>query len=353
MSTDLMTYLNYMSTWDSETDDNINKVIKEHQLFTSLGNFSSDAAIDAEFDQLTGLATAVRDNTIAADAIQIAADAAAVAAIWSFGLGMVAFAALEATEAIERKVISNKSKELNEKLKTVDTDISARISPGVNDYITQYKANNNLIASKAPSGLDTTKCRSILMQFMAKVERKHQTLDTDTFKKYAESARILFKSDEIQAVYDALDDLNLSDKSDADVKKFLSFLKGLELKGWESTALTIVRSVSIIIMAYKLNIANSTIKECAKAAELEVSEVESSAFGMMDAVGKFVAVVAIAMAVVDTVLDIIDIVDVVEQTKEMCTKLDGSIKQSYKDYFDGIKTASKKYNDAMAESAKA
>jgi hypothetical protein len=350
MSTDLMTYLNYMSTWDSETDDNINKVIKEHQLFTSLDNFSADAAIDAEFDLLTGLATAVRDNTIAADAIQIAADAAAVGAIWSFGLGMLAFAALEATEAIERKVISDKSKELNEKLKTVDTDISAKISPKVNDYITQYKANNNLIASKAPSGLDTTKCRSILMQFMAKVERKHQTLDTDTFKKYAESARILFKSDEVQAVYDALDELNLSDRSDADVQKFLSFLKGLQ---FDSTALTIIRSVSIIIMAYKLNIANSTIKDCAKAAGLEVSEVESSAFGMMDAVGKFTAVVAIAMAVVDTVLNVIDIIDVVEQTKEMCTKLDGSIKQSYKDYFDGIKTAAKQYNDAMAESAKA
>jgi hypothetical protein len=350
MSTDLMTYLNYMSTWDEESDDNINDIIKEHQLFTSLDDFSPDTAINDEFDQLTGLATTVRDNTIAADVIQIAADAAAVAAIWSFGLGMVAFAALEATEAIERKEISNKSKELNEKLNTVDTDISAKIGTKVNDYITQYKANNILIASKAPSGLDNTRCRSILMQFMAKVERKHQTLDTDTFKKYAESARILFKSDEIEAVYEALDNLNLSDRSDADVKKFLSFLKGLQ---FDSTALTIIRSVSIIIMAYKLNIANSTIKECAKAAELEVSEVESSAFGMMDAVGKFVAVIAIAMAVVDTVLNVIDIIDVVQQTEEMCTKLDGSIKQNYKDYFNGIKTAAKKYNEAMAESAKA
>lgn len=350
MSTDLITYLNYMSTWDSESDDNINKVIEEHQLFTSLGDFSSDAAVDAEFNMLTGLAITVRDHTIAADAIQIAADAAAVAAIWSFGLGMLAFAALEATEAIERKVISDKSQELNEKLKTVDDDISARISPKVTDYITKYKANNSLIASKAPAGLDTTRCRSILMQFMAKVERKHQTLDTDTFKKYAESARVLFKSDEIQAVYDALDNLNLSDRSDAEVKKFLSFLKGLK---FDSTALTIIRSVSIIIMAYKLNIANSTIKDCAKAAGLEVAEVESSAFRMMDAMGKFVTVVAIAMSVVDTVLNVLDIIDVVQQTKEMCTKLDGSIKQSYKDYFNGIKTAAKKYQEAMAESAKA
>lgn len=349
MSTDLITYLAYMSTWADESDDNINNVIQEHQQFTALDDFASDGAVDAEFQTLTDLATAVRDNTIAADAIQIAADAAAVAAIWSFDFGMVAFAALEATEAIERKVISAKSTELNDKLTTVDTDISTKIGPKVSDYIAKYKANNNLIVAKAPKGFDNTRCRLVLMQFMAKIERKHKTLDTDTFKKYAESARILYKSDEVQAVYDALDELDLSDRTDADVQKYLSFLKGLK---FDSTASTIIRTVSVIFMAYKLNIANSTIKECAKAAGLEVSEVESSAFRMMDAMGKFVAVVAIAMAVVDTVLNIIDIVDIVQQTKEMCTKLDGSIKQSYKDYFNGIKTAAKKYKEAMAESEK-
>ncbi|KAH6632104.1 hypothetical protein F5144DRAFT_649563 [Chaetomium tenue] len=320
MSTDLMAYLNYMSTWDSESDDNINKVISEQQLFASVGSFSSDDAINAEFDTLTGLATT------------------------TFGLGMTAFAALEAAEAIERKVISDKSKELNEKLKTIDTDISARINKDVNLYVTQYKANNNLIASKAPKGLDTRRFRAILMQFMAQVHKAKGTIDIATFKQYAESARTLYNSAKINDVYDALDKLNLSDKSDDDVKQFIGFLKGLD---FNSTALTIIRNVSIAIMAYKLNIANKKIANLAKEAGLEVPEVEESAFGMMDAVGKFVAVVAVVMSVVDTVLDILDIVDVVEQTKKMCDELDGSIKDSYKAYFDGITKASQQYNAAM------
>jgi hypothetical protein len=100
MSTDLITYLNYMSTWDTESDNNISKLIDEHNLFVNLGNFDSDAAVDKEFGIITDLATTLRNETISANAIQIAADAAAVASIWSFGLGMAAFAALETASNI-------------------------------------------------------------------------------------------------------------------------------------------------------------------------------------------------------------------------------------------------------------
>jgi len=346
----MITYLNYVSTWDTETDDNINRIISEQELFASVGDYSSDSAVDAEFNTLVGLAKTLRDETIAADATQIAADGAAVAAIWTFGLGMAAFAALETAEAIEKKFISDKSKELNGKLATVDTDISANVNQQVNLYVVQYKANNDLIAAKAPKGLDSRQCRSILMQFTAQVHKYNGTLDVAGFRKYAQSARKLFNSNEISDVYDALDKLNLSAKSDTDVQEYMSFIKGLN---FNSTAMTIIRNVSISIMAYKLNIANKTIAECAKAAGLEVAEVESSAFGMMDAIGKFTAVVAVVMSVVDTVLEILDIVDVVEQTKKMCDELDGSIKTSYKAYFNGIKTASQQYVAAITETQKA
>lgn len=346
MSTDLLTYLNYMSTWDSESDENIDKIITEQQLFSSLGDFQSDPVVDSEFSTLTGLAMTVRDETIAADATQIAADAAAIAAIWSFGLSMAAFAALEAAEMIEKKIISDKSGELNAKLKTVDTDIASQINPNVNLYVVQYKANNDLISSKAAKGLDNRRCRAILMQFMAQVHRTSGKLDAADFKKYAESARILFNSTEINAVYDALDKLNLSDKTDTDIQQFFGFLKGWTFGG--EIELALVRNVAIGIMAYKLRIANAEIEVNAKAAGFEVAEVEASAFGMLDAVGKFVAVVAVVMSVVDIVLEIFDIVDVVEQCKTMCDKLDGPIKASYKDYFNGIKTASQQYNAAIA-----
>ncbi len=347
-STDLITYLNYMSTWDTESNENIDRLISEHNLFVNLDDFESDSVVDKEFRTLIDLACAVRDVTIAADAIQMAEDVAAVAAIWSFGLGMAAFAALETAEQIDRDFISSKSNELNHKLATVDTDISSQINVNVNNYVIKYKENNNLIASKAPKGLDTRTCRSNLLQFMAEVERKSKTLDAATFRKYAESARIVYNSDEINKVYDALDTLNFSGKTDADVAKFMNVLVGLKLPENAQKGLSLVRGFSVGIMAYKLNIANKTIEAQAEAAGIPVEEVEASAFKTMDAVGKFVAVVAVVMSVVDAVLDIIGIVDVVEQCKKMCDELNTAIKESYKSYFNGIKTAAKQYKAAIA-----
>jgi hypothetical protein len=346
-STDLITYLNYMATWDSESDANIDSIITEQSLFLQVGDFDYTTAVEEEFKDLTDLAMEVRNLTIAADATQIAADVAAVASIWSFGLGMAAFAALEAAEIIEKKVISNKSKKLNNKLTTVDTDISAKISVNVKNYVTQYKLNNNLIASKAPKGLDTQTCRADLMQFMADVQRRAGKLDAKTFRKYAESARLLYNSEEINKVYDALDELNLSAKSEADVQKFMNVLAGFKPPQGVTIAKELLTGVSIMIMFYKLKIANKTIKATAAEAGIPVEEVNTSAFEAMDAVGKFATVVAVVMSVVDIIFNILDIVDVVEQCKKMCDELEGKIKQSYLAYFKGIKEASKRYKAAI------
>lgn len=343
-STDLMTYLNYIAAWETESDTNIDSLITEHSLFLNLDNFNSDSSIDAEFSELTGIARKVRDLTIAADATQIAADAAAVASIWSFGLGMVAFAALEAAEVIERKEISSKSNELSKKLKTIDTDISARINVNVSNYIHTYKKNNNLIVSKAPKGLNPQSCRGDLLQFMAQVQRK-TSLTAENFRKYAGSARLLFDSKEINKVYDALDELNLGNKADTDVKKFMNVLVGLD---FPRTQLSLVHSACILIMGHKIKIANAVIKAEAEAAGIEIAEVETSVFEAMDAVGKFTAGIVIIMSVVDIFLNVYDISDVVKQCNKLCDELDGTIKTSYKEYFNGIKISAKKYRAAIA-----
>lgn len=344
-STDLISYLLYMSTWDGESDNNIDPLISEHNQFVNIGDFDSDTVVNGEFETLTGLAMEVRNLTIAADATQIAADAAAIASIWSFGLGMAAFAALEAAEYIEQKVISSKSTALNNKLTTADTDISVAIGDQVKNYVAIYKANNNMIASKAPTGLDTRTCRSLLLQFMAQVERK-TTLTADNFRKYAESARLVYNSSEIQQVYDALDTLNLSNRTDADVKQFMEALAGFTFPGKE--AISLVRNFCIAIMFYKLKIATDTIREQAEAAEIPLEEVNATVFETLDAAGKFVAVLTIIMSVVDVIFDILDIVDVVEQCDKMCDELNGTIKQSYLDYFNGIKIASAAYKAAIS-----
>merc|ERR1712232_1546497 len=194
---------------------------KEHRLFLDLGNFEPNSAVNSVFDTIIKEACKVRDLTISADSVQIAADAAAISAIWSFGLSMAAFAALEASEEILKKEISSKQHELNKMLKTADADVAGKIDANVFTYVNTWKKNNNLIASKAVADMDTATCRSNLMQFMASVER-HTTLTAETFRQYAETARRLFNSSEINNVYDAHDKLEKAIKSptkDASLKK--------------------------------------------------------------------------------------------------------------------------------------
>lgn len=342
-STDLITYLNYISTWETESDENIDVLISEQNLFLNLGDFDSDSAVNKEFTTLDKLALEVEELTISADATQIAADAAAVASIWSFGAGMAAFAILEATEVAEQKTISKKSKSLSDKLTTLDEDISSQINDNVKSYIADYKQNNNLIASKAPQGLDTRTCRGLLLQFMAEVQKK-TTLNNSNFRKYAESARILYNSPEIQDVYDALDTLNLSNRKDVDVQKFMGMLSGLK---YPKAALSLVRGSCIMIMSKKMGIANETIQTEAEAAGLPLEEVEASAFETMDAVGQFASAIVVIMSVVDIYFTILDIVDVVKQSKKMRDQLNGPIKESYRSYFNGIRTSAQQYKKAI------
>ncbi|MDJ0040038.1 hypothetical protein [Pantoea allii] len=345
-STDLLNYLAFMGTWESESDANIDPLIREQALFISLGDFNSDSVVDKEFDSLVDLACQVRDLTIAADALQISADAAAVASIWTFGFGMAAFAALEAAELIDRGVISSKSGDLNAKLQTVDTDIASQITPAVSDYISAYKANNSLIVSKAYKGFNTQECRSLLMQFMAEVQKKSGKLDAATFRQYAASARQAFNSQEISAVYDALDKLNFSNKTDADIQECMKSLAAFTSS--EPLAVTLVQNFSIAMMTYNLNVANKVIQQAAKDAGIPVEEVDVTTFEAMGAVGKFITVVAVVMSVVDIVFQILNIVDVVKQCDSMCDKLNGDIRANYKAYFNGIKAASRQYAAAIS-----
>ncbi|KAJ0159096.1 hypothetical protein CTA2_10326 [Colletotrichum tanaceti] len=347
MSTDLNVFLNYMSGWTGASEKDIQSMIDEHNLFVSLGDFDSDGAIKTEFNTLVDMATKVRDETIAADALQISADAAAVASIWSFGFGMLAFAALEASVLITKAVISKHSKDLNQKLTTVDADIAAIVGPKVYQYITSYKANNNIVAAKQATGMSGQTCRSYLLQFMAQIEMAGDKLDVATFKKYANSASVLFNSDEIKEVYKALDTLNLSQQSDEDLKKCLNSIKGFEFGG--STALTLVRFGSIAIMANRMKVATTKLAQYNEVAEFVGAETKTSAFKMMDCLGKFFAGIAVVASVADAVLQILDIIDVVEQTKKMVDDLNGKIKTSYTDFFNGIKDAARHYNEATAK----
>lgn len=345
-STDLSNYLAFMGTWESESDANIDRLIKEHTLFINLGDFNSDSVVDKEFSSLVDLACTVRDLTIESDAMQIAADASAVASIWSFGLGMAAFMFLEANVLITQNFISKKSEELNKKLTTVDEDIAAQINPKVSEYISAYKSNNSLIASKANKGFNTQECRGILIQFMAEIQKNGGVLDANTFRKYAASARKAYNSKEIDDVYDALDKLNFSNQTKGDIQECMNALAGFISN--EPLAVKLVQGFSIAIMAYKLKTAGEYIPQAARDAGLPVEDVSVSVFESIDAVGKVVTAIAVVLSVVDTVFQIINIVNVVEQCNSMCNRLEGEIKEQYKVFFNSIKAASRQYSAAIS-----
>uniref|UniRef100_A0A7M5XCZ6 Uncharacterized protein n=1 Tax=Clytia hemisphaerica TaxID=252671 RepID=A0A7M5XCZ6_9CNID len=157
-----MTYLNFMANWEHQSETDIQSVIDEQRLFKQLDDFESDKKVDDVFKTMIDLAKKVRDETIEADAIQIAADTAAVASFWSFGMGMAAFASLEATEIALKASISKKSKELNEKMTTADSDIAKKINKNVFDYISLYKNNNNIIKAQDPKGMGLREARDAI-----------------------------------------------------------------------------------------------------------------------------------------------------------------------------------------------
>jgi len=353
MSTTLRTYYLYMDSWtnsDAESVKNIQSIIDEHTLFKKCQSFNYTTAVKDEFVTLTGLARGVEVDTVAADVMQIAADAAAIGSIWSFGFGMAAFAVLEAESTIMRAVCSKDSKELNKKLKTADDDISKNINTDVASYVTLYKANNTIIANNASKGMDQRECRSVLFQFMAEIERRGDEITVATFLKDANSASVLYNSTELDQVYAALDELNLiGEKSDEDIMKYMNTLKGVTIAN--KAVLSTIRNLSYAIMFYKLNVAKTKIKTLAKEAELPVEEVDANAFEVMDATGKFVAVIAIGMAIWDTVNNVLDIVDIVAQANTMCKALEGTIQKSYLAYFKGIQDSSNAYNAAIAKAA--
>lgn len=346
-STDLDTFLQYISNWETKTDEQIDCLISEQELFLKMDDFEFGPAVDEEFQILTDLAVEVRDMTIASDVMQIEKDVTAVASIWSFGLSTAIFALLEVDQALENGTISTKSNKLSTKLDTVDIDIASKINKDVQAYIEKFKENNRVIS--AGTAMEPQRCRSILMHFMVQVQRMSGKLNPSIFRQYAASARKIHNSKEITDIYDALDALNFSECNKADVQKLMKTLGGLNLPESVRKGMSLVQSVSINIARSKMTLANEEIANIANEEGIPVEEFSNSAFSMMNAVGVIMTVVAAAMSVVYIVLEIMDIIDVVDQSTKMCDELNGRIKESYVKFFGNIQDACKQYKKAIHE----
>lgn len=367
MSLTLQVYLNYVSTWTDQTDDNINSIINEHTLFVGLDTFTSDPAVDAEFDNLVQLAETLKVDVITQGVLQVAADAAGVVALFSFGLGMAAFVVTQAEALAVQYFTGEAATALHTAMTNADTDIAPNVSQKCAQYISAFKANNAIILEAAPVGLNDSKCRTILMQFLGQVQIMHQTVDLPSFRKYAESASLLYKSTQVQAVYDALNTLNLSDQTDDDVKTYYDTLHNLQLPPYW---MAILQGVSFMalnaigVAADKIKTAANAAAEADRAAVLqdpdstadtsniteeEIEDVVDNRLTVLEAVGDVVGGVLVAVSIVSAIVTIYNIVSGVEQIDSLIDGLNGNIRQQYKKYFNGIRSTAQNYNKAMAQ----
>lgn len=348
MSNVLQTYLEYMALWANESDVNIAAIIEEYQLYLQLGEFDANSVINSEFDTLVDLAKDARDATVAADVMQLAADVTALTAVYAFGMSMGAFAFLESQAVILEQVASTKSQELNGKLATIDTDIASQIDENVEAWVTKYKANNVVLAAKKNSSVDGPHSRAILLRFIAAVVTAEGEIDNENFRTYAEQcAEVLKSEDEITAVYEALDKVNINglDATDDDIATVLdkmSVFNGFRYQ------MTMAKAIILPMMTLSLKINNQRIKKIAKKRGVEVDELGNDMYyetmGRIDASAVFLGMM---VSIIDIFIQIYDIADVCHQTRQMVKLLEGTIKTHYKEFFNGISESAVAYKAAI------
>ena len=345
MSTDLISYLNYIAGLENATDKQLQDVIDERAQFIMLGKSDMmtkiDTSIDSVFDKIDDLAKQLEVGEIADESIQLAEDAAAVAALWSFGLGMAAFATLAATDMALKAEIKSKEEDLNKHLASADKDIADGVGGPCAKYTALVKINNNFIKASSPKGLTPQTARSYLYNFMDYLSRNGGMALTN-FRKYIEVARLTKDDANISKIYDILDKFTLSGDHGED--KIKEALKKMKDTGISTEKLQMARGCTIAIWIYKMNVSAKKISKAAADPEAEVppEEAEVSVLKNMDTMGKAMATFTIVISLVDAALNIYNIVKTVERYNES-VKTYAQARKQYKAFYKGLHDASVKY----------
>jgi hypothetical protein len=127
LSDGLIVYLNYIGGLDQLTDERLNDIINERTKFVGIGKIDYADAVNEIFDAIDEQAKKLEEEEIADESVKLAEDAAAVAAFWSFGFSMVAYAGLAATSVALETNIKAKEKDLRKLQGSADDDIAGKI----------------------------------------------------------------------------------------------------------------------------------------------------------------------------------------------------------------------------------
>ena len=346
MSTDLMTYLQFIAGLETAKDQQLQDIIDERAQFILLGKSDMmahcEASVDSVFDKIDTLAKQLLEEEIAEESVELAEDAAAVAAIWSFGIGMAAYVALKVTDMALKACIKKKEVDLNKHLASADQDIADKMGGCCAKYIDLTKRNNSYIAASSPKGLMPHTARSYLYKFIDYVSR-NGGVGLANFRKYIEVARLTKDDANISKIYKILDDFPLS--GDHGEEKIKEALKKMKATGINTQYLKMVMSFVFFIWMGKMKVSAHVTNRTAIEAEVP-EEAEVGVLENMDTLEIAMNAFTILKSVVDAFLNVYNIVKTVERYKENI-KVFAEARGQYKEFYKHLYDASVKYGQNL------
>ena len=347
MSTDLITYLNFIAGLETAKDQQLQDIIDERAQFILLGKSDMmahcEASVDSVFDKIDTLAKQLEEEEIAEESVALAEDAEAVAAIWSFGISMAAYAASVVIDMVLRAKIKKKEDDLNNHLASADQDITDKMGGCCAKYTDLTKRNNNYIAASSPKGLTPHTARSYLYNYMDYISR-NGGVGLANFRKYIEVARLTKDDANIGKIYDILDEFTLS--GDHGEEKIKEALKKMKATGINTQYLEMARGFVFIIWMGKMKLSAYVINRAAAEAEVPEEEAEVDVLENMDTLDIAMAAFTIVVSIVDAYLNVYNIVKTVERYNEN-VKIFAEARGQYKEFYKNLYDASVKYGQNL------
>lgn len=339
MSAFLDGYLNYIVSLSDATDEDLHNLVSERDKFTRIGEVEYESAVDSVFGAILDDARQLEKEQIEKECVKLAEDATAVAAIWTFGLSMAAFAELAETELALNAAIKMKENNLYTKLSNADMDMASKIGQNMHDYIDLYTGKNKtFFQTQGARGTTVQDARAYVYSFFDYVAT-NGGLGLVNIRKYIGVARLTLDDPHLIDIRDALDQLQLSDKSPEDIKTAINKIQDSKLN---VLYLGFARAFTLAIFKNKMNLSHNEIQTAIKASDITPEEVDSNVLENMDAIGKVMAGMTIALSIVDSFLNIYNIVEIVDRYKKQVSVLTDA-QNMYKDYYKHLTDASKQY----------
>ena len=343
MSAEAKAYLYYILSLKSASDQQLQDFIDEREQFILLGSSEvmtkTNNAVDTVFDKIDQLAKQLEEEQIADQSVQLAEDAAAVAAIFSFGFGMAAMAALTVTDLALQAAISDKEDDLYNHLNSADQDIGDAVGDPCAKYTTLVKSNNNYVKASAPTGVTPQLARSFVYNFIEYIS-SNGGATVDNFRKYIEVADMTESDPNIDKTYAVLDEFALSDDKGADA--IADAYTNLQLPLNDTKALHLIRGVFTTICV-GMKIAAWKIRKGAAKAGIPPEEYSPQTLEALNLMSKAVGVFSIMISVADAFLNVYNIINTVERY-EKNVEVFAKARQDYKDFYQQLYDASVEYN---------